>query len=59
MTSITAGLISTTFTYDANGNQTSGLGRDIAYTSYNKPATQGARTISFLDDTDHRRFKLK
>src|SRR5439155_17213565 len=31
----------------------------ISYTSYNKPSsiTQGARTISFLDDTDHQRFK--
>ncbi|HTO60929.1 MAG TPA: RHS repeat-associated core domain-containing protein, partial [Bradyrhizobium sp.] len=48
-----------TFTYDPDGNQTSGLGRSIVYTSYNKPLsiTQGARTISFLDDTDHQRFK--
>ncbi|WP_142249226.1 RHS repeat domain-containing protein [Bradyrhizobium sp. UNPF46] len=59
VTSISAGLISTTFTYDLNGNQTSGLGRTIAWTSYNKPAsiTQGTRTISFVDDTDHQRFK--
>ncbi|MGJ5135615.1 RHS repeat-associated core domain-containing protein [Bradyrhizobium oligotrophicum] len=54
-----SGTISATFTYDANGNQTSGLGRSIVYTSYNKPAsiTQGSRTISFVDDTDHQRFK--
>ena len=59
VTSISSGLISTTFTYDLNGNQTSGLGRTIAWTSYNKPAsiTQGARTISFVDDTYHQRFK--
>jgi len=59
VTSITSGLISTTFTYDQNGNQTSGLNRTIAWTSYNKPAsiTQGARTISFVDDTEHQRFK--
>ncbi|MBH5403073.1 hypothetical protein HZZ13_35545, partial [Bradyrhizobium sp. CNPSo 4010] len=59
VTSISAGLISTTFTYDLNGNQTSGLGRTIAWTSYNKPAsiTQGTRTISFVDDTEHQRFK--
>src|SRR5262249_17468241 len=39
--------------------QTSGLGRSIAWTSYNKPASisQGARTISFLDGPDHQRFK--
>ncbi|WP_291849246.1 RHS repeat-associated core domain-containing protein [Bradyrhizobium sp.] len=57
--STSGGTISTTFTYDPNGNQTAGLGRTIAYTSYNKPAsiTQGARTISFLDDTEHQRFK--
>lgn len=59
VSSITSGLISTTFTYDLNGNQTSGLNRTIAWTSYNKPAsiTQGTRTISFQDDTEHQRFK--
>jgi RHS repeat-associated protein len=57
--SVSGGAISTTFSYDPNGNQTSGLGRSIAYSSYNKPAsiTQGARTVSFLDDVDHQRFK--
>jgi RHS repeat-associated protein len=59
VTSISGGSISTTFTYDADGNQTAGLGRSLVYTSYNKPAgiTQGTRTISFLDDTEHQRFK--
>ncbi|WP_246741468.1 RHS repeat-associated core domain-containing protein [Bradyrhizobium aeschynomenes] len=54
-----AGTIIASFIYDANGNQTSGLGRSIVYTSYNKPAsiTQGSRTISFVDDTDHQRVK--
>ncbi|CCD94777.1 hypothetical protein BRAO375_3690005 [Bradyrhizobium sp. ORS 375] len=57
--SVAGGSINATFTYDANGNQTSGLGRSIVYTSYNKPAsiTQGTRTISFVDDTEHQRFK--
>ncbi|WP_316233728.1 RHS repeat-associated core domain-containing protein [Bradyrhizobium sp. SZCCHNPS2010] len=57
--SVSGGSISATFAYDANGNQTSGLGRSLVYTSYNKPSsiTQGTRTISFLDDTDHQRFK--
>ena len=56
--SVSGGAISTSFTYDANGNQTSGLGRSIVFTSYNKPAsiTQGTRTISFLDDSEHQRF---
>ncbi|WP_315754389.1 MULTISPECIES: RHS repeat-associated core domain-containing protein [unclassified Bradyrhizobium] len=59
VTSVSGGSISATFTYDANGNQTSGLGRSIVYTSYNKPASisQGTRTISFVDDTDHQRIK--
>jgi hypothetical protein len=59
VTAVSGGSISTTFAYDPNGNQTSGLGRTISYASYNKPAsiTLGARTISFLDDTDHQRFK--
>ncbi|WP_315786581.1 RHS repeat-associated core domain-containing protein [Bradyrhizobium sp. SZCCHNR2011] len=57
--SVTGGPISTAFTYDANGNQTSGLGRSLVYTSYDKPSsiTQGSRTISFLYDSDHQRFK--
>jgi hypothetical protein len=57
--STSGGTISTTFTYDPNGNQTAGLGRSITWTSYNKPAsiTQGTRTINFLDDTEHQRFK--
>jgi RHS repeat-associated protein len=56
---IGGGSISTTFAYDSNGNQISGLGRSIVYTSYNEPSsiTQGTRTISFLDDTEHQRFK--
>jgi len=56
---VSGGNISSTFTYDANGNQTAGLGRSIVYTSYNKPASimQGARIISFLDDSEHQRFK--
>jgi RHS repeat-associated protein len=59
VTSIAGGTITTSFSYDANGNQTSGLGRTTTWTSYNKPAsiTQGASTISFLDDPDHQRFQ--
>jgi RHS repeat-associated protein len=57
--SLSGGTISTTFAYDPNGNQTSGLGRNITYSSYNKPSsiTQGTQTISFLDDTEHQRFQ--
>jgi len=59
VTSIAGGTINTTFTYDPNGNQTTGLGRSISYTSYNKPSsiTQGSGTLCFNDDVDHQRFK--
>src|SRR5437016_3616002 len=59
VSSIANGAINTTFSYDANGNQTAGLGRTIAYTSYNKQSsiTQGTRTLSFSHDFDHQRFK--
>jgi RHS repeat-associated protein len=57
--SISGSTISTTFSYDPNGNQTAGLGRTITWTSYNMPATitQGTRTISFQHDTEHQRIK--
>lgn len=57
--SISGSTLSTTFTYDPNGNQTAGLGRTIAWTSYNRPAsiTQGARSVSFLHDDNHQRVK--
>jgi len=59
VTSISGSIINTTFTYDPNGNQTSGLGRTVTWSSYNKPSsiTQGTRTISFYDDCEHQRFK--
>jgi RHS repeat-associated protein len=54
-----AGSANTTFTYDPNGNETSGLGRTITYASYNEPSaiTQGSSTLSFNDDVDHQRYK--
>jgi RHS repeat-associated protein len=57
--SISGSTLSTTFSYDPNGNQTAGLGRSITWTSYNMPAsiTQGTRTISFQHDVDHQRVK--
>jgi RHS repeat-associated protein len=59
VTSISGGLINTTFSYDPNGNQTAGLGRSISYASYNKPSsiTQGSGTLFFSHDVDHQRFK--
>jgi RHS repeat-associated protein len=57
--SVGGGVISTTFTYDPNGNQLTGNGRTATWTSYNKPSsiTQGSTTISFLDDPEHQRFQ--
>jgi hypothetical protein len=59
VTSISGSVINTTFSYDANGNQTAGLGRSISYTSFNKPSsiTQGSGTLFFTYDADHQRFK--
>src|SRR5262249_49589340 len=57
VSSISGGAIATTFAYDQNGNQTSGLGRTISYTAANMAAsvTQGTRTISFTYDMNHER----
>jgi hypothetical protein len=57
VTSISGSTINTTFAYDQNGNQTSGLGRTISYTTFNKPSsiTQGTSTLSFSHDIDHQR----
>jgi hypothetical protein len=53
------GTISTSFVYDNNGNQTSGLGRTIYYTSYKKPYSiqQGSSALTFTHDVDHQRYK--
>jgi hypothetical protein len=42
----------------SGGNQTSGRGHSISYTSYNQPAsiTQGAATINLFYDMDHQRM---
>ena len=57
--SISGSTINTIFSYDLNGNQTAGLGRTIAWTSYNKPSaiTQGTRTLTFNHAVDHQHFK--
>ena len=55
--SISGSTLSTTFTYDPNGNQTGGLGRTISWTAANRPAsiTQGTNTISFQYGVNHER----
>ncbi|HXY99370.1 MAG TPA: RHS repeat-associated core domain-containing protein [Stellaceae bacterium] len=60
VTSISGGTvtIASTFGYDANGNQTAGMGRTIGYTSFNLPNSIGLGTtnVSFTHDTEHQRL---
>jgi len=53
------GIVNPSFTYDANGNLTAGLGRTVTWTSYNMVATvaRGANTLAFTYDSDHQRIK--
>ena len=59
VSSISGSVINTTFSYDANGNLTSGNGLSLTYASFNKPETitRGSALISFAHDTEHQRFK--
>ena len=59
MSSISGSVINTTFSYDANGNLTSGNGLSLTYASFNKPETiaRGSALISFAHDSEHQRFK--
>jgi hypothetical protein len=61
VTSISGGVINTTFSYDAKGNMTSGNGLTVSYTSYtshNAPATitRGNTSISFEHGPEHQHF---
>jgi RHS repeat-associated protein len=57
--SVAGSVINTSFSYDANGNQTGGNGLAITYASFNKPATitRGTTTIGFNHDPEHQRYK--
>ena len=59
MASISGSVVNTTFTYDANGNQTGGNGLTLTYASFNKPATiaRGSALIAFAHDSEHQRYK--
>jgi hypothetical protein len=59
VTSISGGVINTSFTYDPKGNMTSGNGLTVAYASFNKPAsiTRGTSTLLFSHDPEHQRFR--
>lgn len=60
VTAVTGGPVNLSYTYDANGNLTSGAGRSITWTSWNMPAslTQGGQTQSWLYDPERSRYKL-
>jgi RHS repeat-associated protein len=59
LSSVTGSVINTTFTYDANGNQTGGNGLAVNYASFNKPnsISRGTTTIGFAHDPQHQRYK--
>ena len=48
------------YSYDANGNLTSGAGRSVAWTAWNMPAslTQSGQTQSWLYTPEHDRYKM-
>ncbi|WP_179957788.1 FG-GAP-like repeat-containing protein [Exilibacterium tricleocarpae] len=48
-----------TYLYDANGNMTSGAGRSIEWSSFNKPTriTQNGRSVTFSYGADRARYK--
>lgn len=56
-----AGSSVATYDYDSNGNMTSGAGREIPRTSFNKPQqiTMGGSTTSFDYDPEHNRIRKK
>src|SRR5581483_9789244 len=55
----TAGVLNASYTYDANGNMTSGGGRTLSYTSFNKPQSiAGANgTTSLSYDPNYNRLQ--
>ncbi|MGH1353269.1 MAG: RHS repeat domain-containing protein, partial [Methyloligellaceae bacterium] len=54
-----AGTKNATYCYDANGNMTSGDGRVISYSAFDKPTTitKGGNTVQFFYGPDRKRFK--
>ena len=55
----TTGTVNASYTYDANGNMTEGNGRQITYTSFNKPQSMSANgnTLTLGYDPNHQRIK--
>jgi RHS repeat-associated protein len=52
------GVLNPVYTYDLNGNLTSGAGRTVTWTAFNMVATivQGATTMSYAYDSEHARI---
>ncbi|ARQ02524.1 hypothetical protein [Pseudorhodoplanes sinuspersici] len=59
VTGISGGALTTTFTYDQNGNVTSGAGLSYEYRSFDMPTyiTRGTTTILISYDPEHHRFR--
>ncbi len=55
-----SGTKNATYCYDANGNMTSGDGRVISYSSFDKPTTitRGGNSVQFFYGPDRKRFGL-
>ena len=53
------GLVNAAYTYDDNGNMTSGNGRSVAWTSFNKVETiaRGTTTVAFDYNGEHTRIR--
>lgn len=53
------GVTNPTFSYDANGNMTAGMGRTISYTSFNMPLTiaKSGYSATFTYGPDHQRVQ--
>jgi RHS repeat-associated protein len=55
------GVVNPTYSYDANGNMTSGAGRTVSYTSFNmaESIVEGTTADCFTYDTEHQRVKME
>jgi len=53
------GIVENTYSYDANGNQISGAGRTLTYTSFNKALsiTKGTTTVNYAYDAERNRIQ--
>jgi RHS repeat-associated protein len=59
ITGTVSGVVNPSYSYDANGNMTSGAGRTVAYTVFNMTASivQGTTSIALAYDATHNRVK--